>query len=158
MKPYQRIPASFSALFLLVAVLGTSSGCQLFTETTVKEAHAAYPDSIPKGEIYDVQVFRQSTRLKLTNITTRDFGPSTIWLNQRYSLPIDGLSSGQTIDLDLKTFIDEFGDTYKAGGFFAQRVPAPVVLCQLEVVEPVWGEERNIPVMHGFVVVENAMD
>lgn len=134
------------------------TGCQLFSETSTKDTHAAYPDSIPKGEIYDVQVFRQSTHLKLTNITTKDFGPSTLWLNQRYSLPINGLDSGQTIDLNLKTFIDEFGDTFKAGGFFAQRVPAPVVLCQLEVIEPVWEDARNVSVMHGFVVVENALD
>lgn len=158
MKPNQRIPASISALILLAAVLSTTSGCQLFRETTTAQARPTYPDSIPKGEIYDVQVFRQSTRLKLTNITTRDFGPSTLWLNQRYSLPIDGLNSGQTIDLDLKAFIDEFGETYKAGGFFAQRVPAPVVLCQIEVVEPVWEDEQDVSVMHGFIVVENAID
>ncbi|MBO6512893.1 MAG: hypothetical protein JJ974_02860 [Phycisphaerales bacterium] len=159
MKAYQRIPASFSVLIVLILCLPLPlTGCQLFSETTRTDSKPAYPDSIAKGEVYDVQVFRQSTRLKLTNITTRDFGPSTIWLNQRYSLQIDGLRSGQTIDLNLKEFSDEFGDTFRAGGFFAQRVPAPVVLCQLEVVEPIWEDQSNVRVMHGFVVVENAMD
>lgn len=137
---------------LLVSCLAALSGCQLFSETTHAKAGPVYPDSINKGEVFDVQVFRQSTRLRLTNTTTRDFGPSTIWLNQRYSSPINALASGQTLEMDLTIFVDEFGETYRAGGFFSQRVPAPVVLCQLET------DEADGPVMHGFIVVENAMD
>jgi len=150
-KINQRIPAVISAL-LLVSCLAALSGCQLFSETTHAKAGPVYPDSINKGEVFDVQVFRQSTRLRLTNTTTRDFGPSTIWLNQRYSSPINALASGQTLEMDLTIFVDEFGETYRAGGFFSQRVPAPVVLCQLET------DEADGPVMHGFIVVENAMD
>jgi len=150
-KTNQRIPAVICALFL-VSCVAALSGCQLFSETTHATAGPVYPDSIPKGEVFDVQVFRQSTQLRLTNTTTRDFGASTIWLNQRYSSPINALASGQTLEMDLKIFVDEFGETYRAGGFFSQRVPAPVVLCQLET------DEGNGPIMHGFVVVENAMD
>lgn len=128
------------------------TGCRLFNETSHATPRGVYPDSIAKGEVFDVQVFRQSTHLRLTNTTTREFGPSMIWLNQRYSSPIDALASGETIEMDLKAFVDEFGETYRAGGFFSQRVPAPVVLCQLET------DEGNGPIMHGFVVVENAMD
>lgn len=158
MKPNQRIRTAFSALILLPAasgallMLGGMGGCQLFSEQAQAPAGPIYPDSMTKGEIFDVQVFRQSTTLRLTNTTTRDFGPSTVWLNQRYSSPIDALASGETIEMDLKIFVDEFGETYRAGGFFSQRVPAPVVLCQLET------DEGDGPVMHGFVVVENAMD
>ncbi len=140
-----------STLFLVSSV-PSLSGCQLFSETTHAKAGPVYPDSIAKGEVFDVQVFRKSTHLRLTNTTTRDFGASTVWINQRYSSPIDALASGQTIDMDLKIFVDEFGETYRAGGFFSQRVPAPVVLCQLET------DEGNGPVMHGFIVVENSVD
>ena len=152
------IPTRSSALILSLTMLGgipavsTLSGCQLFSEKTTAAAGPRYPDTLPKGEVFDVQVFRQSTTLSLTNTTTRDFGPSVLWLNQRYSMPIDGLASAQTLELDLKAFVDEFGETYRAGGFFAQRVPAPVVLCQLET------DEGDGPVMHGFVVVENSVD
>jgi len=111
-----------------------------------------YPDSMTKGDIFDVQVFRDSTTLRFTNTTTHDFGPSVVWLNQRYSQPINGLASAETIEMDLKLFVDEFGETYRAGGFFSQRVPAPVVLCQLET------EINNETQLVGFVVVENAMD
>ena len=124
-------------------------GCQLFNEKLTDEPHAAYPADIAQGEIFDVQVFRDITVLKFTNSTTHDFDDSVVWLNKRFSLPIAGFVSGETIEIDLRLFVDEFGDTYRAGGFYAQREPAPVVLFQLETVE------NNAPVMYGFVVVEN---
>lgn len=127
-------------------------GCQLFSEKAMSDPGPRYPDSMNKGEVFDVQVFRDSTTLRFTNTTTHDFGPSVVWLNQRYSQPIRGLASAQTIEMDLKLFVDEFGETYRAGGFFSQRIPAPVVLCQLET--KVNNEEQLV----GFVVVENAMD
>ena len=105
-----------------------------------------------KGEVLDVQVFRESTTLRFTNTTTHDFGPSIVWINQRYSQELSGLASGETVEMDLKLFVDDFGETYRAGGFFSQRIPAPVVLCQLQTLLD--GEEQLI----GFVVVENAMD
>ncbi len=155
MKAIQRIPAAYFAPIILLgasSALATLSGCQLFSEKTYSTPGEVYPDTIERGQVYDVQVFRQSTQLRLTNITTRDFGPSTIWLNQRYSSPIEGIASGETVDMDLKLFVDEFGETYRAGGFFSQRIPAPVVLCQIET------DDGDGPIMHGFIVVENSMD
>jgi len=150
-KSFQRIPSVVLFLSLSSGLL-LSGGCQLFSETTHATAGPVYPDSLPKGEIFDVQVFRDSTILHMTNTTTRDFGPSTIWLNQRYSSPIDGLASGESIEMDLKVFVDEFGETYRAGGFFSQRVPATVVLCQLQTTGP------DGPIMYGLIVVENNID
>ncbi len=138
------------AASLLLGV--TLSGCQLFSEKTQTDPGPRYPDSMTKGEVVDIQVFRDSTTLRFTNTTTQDFGPSIVWLNQRYSQPISGLASGETIEMDLKLFVDDFGETYRAGGFYSQRVPAPVVLCQLET--EIQGEQQLV----GFVVVENNMD
>lgn len=101
------------------------------------------------GEVFDIQVFRDVTLLKFTNSTAREFGQSVIWINKRYSLPISGLSSGETVELDLHSFVDEFGDVYRSGGFFAHRTPAPVVLVEIETIE------NDSPILHGFVVVEN---
>lgn len=125
-------------------------GCQLFNEQLTAEPGPAYPQTVKQGEVLDVQVFRDVTTLRFTNTTTRDFGPCTVWLNKRYSLPIEGFNSGQTIELDLTAFVDEFGDTYRAGGFFAQRDPAPVVLAQIET-----SDAEGKPVLLGMVVVEN---
>ncbi len=138
-----------SALGLAVLPMG---GCQLFNEKLTAEPHTPYPEDMARGEVFDVQVFRDITFLRFTNTTTRDFGPSVLWLNKRYSHAIDGLASGETAEVDLHHFIDEFGDVYRAGGFFAQRSPAPVVLVELETVE------NESSVLHGFVVVENTYD
>ncbi len=131
------------------AAIAPMSGCQLFNEKLTAPPHDAYPEGITQGEVFDVQVFRDVTILRFTNTTTQDFGPSVIWLNKRYSLPIAGIVSGETMELDLTSFVDEYGDVYRAGGFYAQRTPAPVVLVQLETVE------NDSPILHGFVVVEN---
>ncbi len=152
MKIKQPTLSRFAALAVVLAggagVLPIG-GCQLFNAQITAAPHAPYPEDIAQGEVFDVQVFREVTTLRFTNTTTRDFGPSVIWVNKRYSLPISGVASGETIELDLTTFVDEFGDVYRAGGFFAQRTPAPVVLVQIETIE------NDSPVLHGFVVVEN---
>ena len=149
-KQHQPIGVLFPAWLLISGMaLLSMGGCQLFNEKLTAQAHAPYPADIAQGEIFDVQVFREITILKFTNTTTHDFGDSVVWINKRYSLPISGFASGETVELDLRAFVDQFGDVYRAGGFFAQRTPAPVVLMQLETVE------NNEPIMYGFVVVEN---
>lgn len=143
-------PITTLALALAGVALG---GCQLFNEKLTAEPGPPYPETARQGEVLDVQVFRHVTTLSFTNTTTRDFGPSVLWLNKRYSLPIDGVASGETVEVDLKGFVDEFGDTYRAGGFYAQREPEPVVLAQLETTDA--GGE---PVLIGLIVVENKYD
>jgi hypothetical protein len=140
--------SSLVALTLAVSM----GGCKLFSEKTQTDPGPRYPDSMTKSEVVDIQVFRDSTTLKFTNTTTEDFGASIVWINQRYSQPIPGLASGETIEMDLKLFVDDFGETFRAGGFYSQRVPAPVVLCQLET--QLNGEQQLV----GLVVVENNMD
>lgn len=128
-------------------------GCQLFNEKLTAEPGPVYPNEASMVEVLDVQVFRDITVLRFTNTTTTDFPQSTMWLNKRYSTPIPAIASGETVEIDLRQFVDEFGDTYSAGGFFAQRDPAPVVLAQIEVPN-VEGE----PTLYGLVVVQNKYD
>lgn len=139
------------------AVLGAATllgpSCGVLDERTAAEPGPRYPVNIERGEVFDIQVFRDVTLLRFTNTTTRGFGPSRLWINRRYSMELDeGIGSGETLELDLRGFVDEFGDTYRAGGFFATRVPAPVVLVELET------EDGGVPVMHGFIVVQNQYD
>ncbi|MEX0876877.1 MAG: hypothetical protein WD114_05410 [Phycisphaerales bacterium] len=143
-----------AAPLLAAALLTPLGGCQLFNEQVAAEPGPAYPETLPQGEVFDIQVFRDVTTLRFTNTTTRDFGPGVVWLNKRYSLPIDGFASGETVELDLTAFVDEFGDTYRAGGFFAQREPAPVVLVQLETTDNT-GEDAADLMLYGMVIVEN---
>ena len=107
----------------------------------------AYPYEVGQSVVHDIQVFRAGTRLKLTNTTARSFGPGTVWVNQRFSRPVEGLGVGASLDLDLYEFVDEFGETFRAGGFFATQDPDPVVLVQYETA----ADEA----VHGFVLVRD---
>ncbi len=140
-------------IVVLAAALGLGvvplAGCQLFSEQQTAEPGPAYPDALPRGTTAEVQVFRDVTTLRLTNTTAHTFGPGRLWLNQQYSTPVDTLEPGETWELDLRRFVDEFGDVYRAGGFFAQREPAAVVLVEIESGP---ADDRRLV---GFVVVDN---
>lgn len=108
-----------------------------------------YPASPPRAKTLDIQVFRETHYLELTNTTARAFGPSTIWLNSRYSRPIDGLAVGQTLRLRLTDFRDENYEAFRAGGFFAVDAPEPLVLAELETDDAESGQR----VFYGLIVV-----
>ena len=133
----------------LSSTLGLLGGCQLFNEKLTAEPGPAYPESMPRGGSADVQVFRSIETLRLTNSTAMTFGPGRMWLNQQYSAEVGTLEPGQTWALDLRGFVDEFGDIFRAGGFFAQRDPAAVVLVEIETGQ---ADQRQLV---SFVVVEN---
>lgn len=152
-KPRTRIvphAGVLTACLLGVATLLTGgAGCRLFNEQQTAAPGPAYPEALPRGETVDIQVFRDVTTLRLTNTTARALGPGRLWLNQQYSAEVGEFEPGETWELDLRGFVDEFGDLYRAGGFFAQRDPAAVVLVEIENGAP---EERSLV---GFVVVDN---
>lgn len=141
--------------FALSAALSLTlmGGCQLFNEKLTAAPGPAYPETAPMVSVLDIQVFRDVTTLRFTNSTTMDLPAGTMWLNKRYSAPTPAIASGDTAELDLRVFVDEFGDTYKAGGFFAQREPAPVVLAQVAVPD-----DNGNPLLYGMVVVQNKFD
>ncbi len=127
-----------------------TGGCRVFSGAPDVDYARAYPRATPLGEVLDVQVFRSGTKLTMTNSTSRSFGPSTLWVNERFSRPIQGFGAGQTLSLDLYSFRDEYQDQFRAGGFFATRDPDPVVLVQLET-----GPEDQYDELIGFVIVSN---
>lgn len=147
------VPRVGVALALLgLPLLGAVTGCQLFNEKTTADPGPAYPETMPRGRSADIQVFREVTRLRLTNTTAEAFGPGRLWLNQSFSTPVEALNPGDSWDLSLLDFVDEFGDVYRAGGFFAQRDPAAVVLVEIETGQ---SDQRELV---SFVVVENKFD
>ncbi len=113
-----------------VAGVGCSGSGNLLALATDYEG--VPPSTLAQAEVLNIQVFRNVTDLELTNTTARSFGPSVIWVNERYSRPIDGLAIGESVDLPLRQFVDEYGDPFRAGGFFATRDPDALVLAQLE--------------------------
>lgn len=107
-----------------------------------------YPKGLEQGAVADVQVFRRTSTLEFTNTTAKKFAKGTMWLNRRFSRPIDGIGVGETVKIDLTEFRDEYGQPFRPGGFFASEAPDVLALCQVE--EAGEGGKTNLI---GFVVV-----
>jgi hypothetical protein len=108
-----------------------------------------YPNSIERAPAtLNIQVFKRPTRLEFTNTTPRAYAPATIWLNRRFSYPIDSIAIGESISLPLSNFRDEFSDAFRGGGFFAREAPERLVLAEIETPGP-----DGKPLMLGMVVV-----
>ena len=84
---------------------------------------------------------RQSMRLKgdsQQNLLTRaladdpHFGPYMTIPGKDNGFDIEGLAVGETLELDLREFKDQFGSAFRAGGFFASERPQRLVLLQIE--------------------------
>jgi hypothetical protein len=106
-----------------------------------------YPSSVARTSTLDIQVIRRETKIELTNTTARSFGPSILWLNGRFSREIDGLAVGQTLVLRLKEFKDQYGDTFRGGGFFATERPERLALAEIQP------KDANPPTILGMIVV-----
>jgi len=119
----------FTAAISAAVILGVCSGCG-GGNNKVRYARP-YPE-LSQGEVHDIHVFRRGTKLELTNTTPRAFGPSTLWLNARFSRPISHFNPGEKLKFKLKDFRDEYSDGFRAGGFFADEPAARLVLAQIE--------------------------
>ena len=96
----------------------------------------------------DIQVFRHTHTIELSNTTAKPLGKCTLWLNRRYSWPIEGLAIGEHVELPLRNFKDEFSDGFRGGGFFASEAPDTLVMVEAEVID-----DQGASTMHSMVVV-----
>lgn len=136
----------------LAVALAWAGGC---TSVAPVDYARPYPRELPAGQTVDVQVFRRATTLDFTNTTASPLGPGTIWLNRRFSRPIkEPIGVGQSVAIPLGEFRDEFGDPFRAGGFWASDMPDALVLCQVEQA-PASGAEAEKPVIVGLVTVQS---
>lgn len=132
------MPKGLQSILLLVPIVMAS--CALIRQPEPAAAFARpYPGSLPSAGTLDVQVLRRSQTIEMTNTSSRSFGPSTMWLNADYALPIDGFQVGETLTLHLADFRNEFSERFRAGGFFATRDPTLLVLAEIEWEEQRWG-------------------
>lgn len=141
------LAGGLSAVALSASLLGGCASTRIDTEGT-----AAYPTELVQGETLDIQVFRRKGRVEFTNTTARSIGAGRMWLNQWYSREIEPLSPGESRSYQLDSFRDEFGESFRPGGFWATRPPDRLYLAQLEV------ERDGGPVLYGLVVVSDRPD
>jgi hypothetical protein len=112
-----------------LAAVGVVGGCGSLPEVDYARQ---YPAQLSQRGSVNIQVFQTTKELELTNTTARAFGPCTLWLNQRFSRPLEGLAVGESLRISLEEFRDEYGDNFKPGGFFATAIPTTLVHAQLE--------------------------
>ena len=112
---------------LVIIALGAVvlSGCR--TAPNKVDYARRYPKDAVQGEVLNIQVVRHNTEIEFTNTTARSFGSCTLWLNSRFSRPLDGVKIGQTLRLPLKEFRNEFSDSFRSGGFWATDLPDRLV-------------------------------
>ena len=115
------LAAVLMAAWLLVGVAACASGGM---------RGEVYPSGADQLETVDIQVVRDEVWITFTNTTARSLGPGRVWVNRAYSMPIDGLGIGETARLDLRGFVNEFGEGFRAGGFFATETPKALVQVQ----------------------------
>jgi hypothetical protein len=108
-----------------------------------------YPSNMQQSGSLNIQVFRESTRIRFTNTTASSIPACTMWVNAWFSRPLEEVSVGETVELSLFDFKDQFGDEFRAGGFFATDKPTKLVLAQLELPAGAEGQEGLV----GLVVV-----
>jgi len=140
---------ALASVALILAAFSVG-GCR--SEPRAVDYARNYP-AIRQGETVNIQVFRRPTEIELTNTTARAFGPCTLWLNARFSRPLDALGVGQTLVIPLAEFRDLNSEAFRGGGFFATEVPDRLVLAQLETK----GADETASML-GLVVVSNIDD
>lgn len=140
---------AFPVLLALLAGAIQLPGCQRAPRQV--EYARPYPLALAREKTLDIHVIREGPRITLTNTTARAFGRSTLWLNNRYGYPLEGLEVGETVALHLGRFADENSDRFRPGGFFATEKPDLLVVAELETTSPHTGETELL----GLVAVGN---
>ncbi|MGD9790202.1 MAG: hypothetical protein AB7Q00_01910 [Phycisphaerales bacterium] len=115
-----------------------------------KEQWRRFPDVLAQTTTADIQVVRDSTVISLTNTTASPLAPATLWLNRRFARHIPEFAVGQSLTLELDSFVDENGERFRAGGFFASEAPEKLVQAQLELPPSASSQQ---PQLVGLVVI-----
>ncbi|HVZ93751.1 MAG TPA: hypothetical protein VG797_04510 [Phycisphaerales bacterium] len=94
-----------------------------------------YPTNAKRIAQVDVQVYRLDTEIEVTNTSAQDLSGTRMWLNQDYSLAIAEFPIGRTLVIPLDSFHNEYGEPFRAGGFFAIDPPSNMVKAEIETPE-----------------------
>lgn len=123
----------------ILGVMAAAAGCASRADPNLASGGGVeYPERAQASTL-NIQVVRDETVIRMTNTTARAFGPSRIWINRWYSRAIDRFDVGQTLELSLWDFRDQYGEPFEAGGFFAVRKPYRLSQAQLDTGEELLG-------------------
>lgn len=115
-----------------VSILALSAAGCVARGTREIADNRPFPMELRQQGSLDIQVIQKDTTLELTNTTTTRLEGGTLWLNQRFARQVEPLNPSEKREYDLDSFIDQFGDYFRPGGFWALRTPDRIVLAQWE--------------------------
>ncbi|MEM8836354.1 MAG: hypothetical protein AAGD00_11110 [Planctomycetota bacterium] len=124
-------PSKPMLCLLLLASLLALPGCQGATRDALGRG-ATYADPPLESRSVNIQVFRQAAKLTFSNTTPNTLPAGRLWVNGQFGYEIGETAVGQSRTLPLNLFENEFGDRFRAGGFFATEPPSRLVLVELE--------------------------
>jgi hypothetical protein len=127
-RPDVRLCRRAGGLALACALLGACAGGG--PKTLVE--NRPYPQQ-RQAETLDVHVYRRGTTIDITNSTANTLGPGTLWLNMWFSRELEALPPGARVNIHLAEFKDQYGEAFRAGGFWATQAPDRLALAQLEL-------------------------
>jgi hypothetical protein len=55
-----------------------------------------------------------------------------LWINQRFSGQLPSLLAGDTMQINLWSLRDSFGERFNAGGIWRTDEPAPLIIAELQ--------------------------
>lgn len=120
--------ANAAAFLLAAGVVGCTGGQRALVDDPAR----AYPVAAEIARPVDVHVLRNDTRITMTNTTPEQLGPGIMWLNKEFSAPFAPMHAGETRTLPLGSFTNRYGQSFRAGGFFATRAPSKLVAVELQ--------------------------
>ncbi len=122
--------------------------------TTPPQPGPTYPDAIAQLRTLDIQVQRDVRTITLTNTTAQDLPAGRMWVNKWFSRDMpEGLPVATTVSFDLGEFVNEFGERFRAGGFFAINDPDDLVLAQYQTTT-----DAGDQVIYGLIVIDGRIE
>ncbi|MFG0331146.1 MAG: hypothetical protein ACF8PN_14765 [Phycisphaerales bacterium] len=120
------------AVLSLIVVLTGPMSCHRGPTSALPDESRVYPYDRDTMATLDVQIFRDGPKIEVFNHTVDTFMDFRLWLNERFVYEIDVLPAGESIELSLFDFHDEYGEAFRGGGLFARYEPDPLVKAEME--------------------------
>ena len=98
-----------------------------------------YPYEAEILRTLDVQVFRDRSKIELVNHTTQALADFDLWLNERYVRRVQSLPPGDSVQVSLYEFLDEFQEPFRGGGVFSTQLPEPIIKAEVQTPDGLIG-------------------
>lgn len=119
---------------VMSAALSITAGCAQ-QRYDPQRATRMYPEELHTTETVRMQVFRDGPQLEIVNATAETYRDVDVWVNQRYTMPVEVIPAGKRVRLSLWEFFDHRGESPVAGGLWRVDPPTPVRLVQIQPAE-----------------------